>query len=47
MKDTNSAAGNAAHGEMDIYANAYIVVDGEKIYVADWTFENIKLAQNG
>ena len=47
MKDTNSAADNAAHGEMDIYANAYIVVDGEKIYVADWTFENIRLVQNG
>ncbi len=100
MKETNSAADNAEHGEMDIYANAYIVIGGEKIYVADednagkqagvayslhdvmtamdneefwnsldvkdqqnvqdfytewynqggmadWTFENIKLAQNG
>ena len=100
MKDTNSAADNAAHGKMDIYANAYIQVGGETIYVgdngnagkqagvayslydvmaavdntefwnsldvkdqqnvqdfytewynqggmADWTFENIKVAQNG
>lgn len=35
MKDSNSAADNAEHGKMDIYANAYIEIKGEKIYMAD------------
>lgn len=34
MKKTNKASVNTEHGEMDIYANAYLVVDG-KLVLAD------------
>ena len=35
MKESKSVADNAEHGKMKIYANAYILVNGEAIYVAD------------